>query len=78
MWRSCYRNRYYPRFQIITASHLGCEQLASRVSSRTYVSHMPKLPYDLAVAVDDLLLNLEPDLAAHLGGVCEAALIYHG
>lgn len=78
MWRSCYRICYYPRRQIITASHLGGEQLASRVSSGTYVSHVPKLPYDLAVVVNDLLLNLEPYLAAHLWGVCDAALIYHG
>lgn len=49
-----------------------------RGNSRTYVGYVPKLPDDFAVAIDDLLLKLESYLAAHLGGIRETALIYHG
>lgn len=43
-----------------------------------YLGHMAKLADDLAVALDDFLLELRSYLAAHLRRIREAALIHHG
>ena len=45
---------------------------------RSYLGYMTEFMDDLAVALDDILLELKSYLAAYLGGIREPALIYHG